>query len=77
MTLTRSDERLTAFDYGITPAARLRSATVDIEVFNRPHRSPAMERALQRIETEIPARMRALRAERDGYEMPVSQRKAA
>ena len=75
--MTRSPERLTAFDYGITPAACLRPAIVDIEVYDRPHRSPAMERALQRIETEIPARMRALRVERDGYDTPVSQRKAA
>jgi len=59
-------ERFTGHDYGIKTATGLRApvSTMDIEVYDRPHSSPAMERALQRIETEIPARIREIAARR-------------
>lgn len=47
-----ADDRLTGFDYGIKTGKGRAPLTEPTgrDVFNRPHSSPAMERALQRIE---------------------------
>ena len=46
-----ADDRLTGFDYGIKTGVNIRprASTMDLVIYDRPHSSPAMERALQRI----------------------------